>query len=351
MEHRRRQLQGGVEAACVVASQVADLNVALSLTTASFLGIDSVREVLQAAVTGVVNGAGYALLGIGFALILGVTGRFHLAFGTTYTFTAYIAAVGVGSWGLALLPALIVGLAASVVLGVACEALVYRPVAARAGETAALSVFVASLGLVIAGGNFIPKAWGNDTRPLDGFPDHVYRVHDVVFTRLDVTLVVVAASITAGLTVALDRSILGQQVKAVSANPEMAAVIGVNVRRIFLLVFAIASVIGGLAALFAGMRFAVRPSMGDTSVFYAFVVAFVAGASRAPWRVGLVGLLIGLIESLSTLWVTQSQSSLVVFGVLLVWLTYRVLPAAVRQLSGALAQPASRIQPQVRSRP
>jgi branched-subunit amino acid ABC-type transport system permease component len=99
------------------------------------------------------------------------------------------------------------------------------------------------------------------------------------------------------------------------------------------------------------MRFAVRPSMGDTSVFYAFVVAFVAGASRAPWRVGLVGLLIGLIESLSTLWVTQSQSSLVVFGVLLVWLTYRVLPAAVRQLSGALAQPTSRIQPQVRSRP
>jgi branched-chain amino acid transport system permease protein len=322
---------------------------ALSLAAAGFVGIDSVREVLQAAVTGVINGAGYALLGIGFALILGVTGRFHLAFGTTYTFTAYIAAVGVGSWGLALLPALTVGLAAGVVLGVTCEALVYRPVAARGGDAATLSVFVASLGLVIAGGNFIPEAWGNDTRPLEGFPDHVYRVSDVVFTRLDATLVVVATSIAAGLTVALNRSVLGQQIKAVSANPEMASVIGVNVRRIFLLVFAIASLIGGLAAVFAGMRFAVRPSMGDTSVFYAFVVAFVAGANRAPWLVGLVGLLIGLIESLSTLWVTQSQSSLAVFGLLLVWLTYRVLPTAVRQLSGALARPTpARMQPHVR---
>jgi branched-chain amino acid transport system permease protein len=315
--------------------------VPLSYAIASFVGIESVREVLQAAVTGVINGAGYALLGIGFALILGVTGRFHLAFGTTFTFTAYIAAVGVGSWGLALLPALIIGLTAGVVLGVACEALVYRPVAARGGDAPMLSVFVASLGLVIAGANFVPEAWGNDTRPLGGFPDHTYRIHDVVFTRLDVTLVVIAILIAGGLTVALNRSILGQQIKAVSANPEMASVIGVNVRRIFLLVFAIASLIGGIAAVFAGMRFAVRPSMGDTSVFYAFVVAFLAGVNRAPWLVGLVGLLIGLIESLSTLWVTQSQSSIVVFGLLLVWLTYRVLPTAIRQLSGGLARPSA----------
>jgi branched-chain amino acid transport system permease protein len=321
----------------------------MSSAIASFVGVDSAREVLQAAVTGVVNGAGYALLGIGFALILGVTGRFHLAFGTTYTFTAYIAAVGVGSWGLPLLPALIVGLGAGVVLGVACEALVYRPVAARGGEAATLSVFVASLGLVIAGGNFIPEVWGNDTRPLDGFPDHVYRVHDVVFTRLDVTLVVVAIVVAGALTATLNRSILGQQIKAVGANPEMAAVIGVDVRKIFLLVFAIASLVGGLAAVFAGMRFAVRPSMGDTSVFYAFVVAFVAGADRAPRLVGLVGLLIGLVESLSTLWVTQSQSSLAVFGLLLVWLTYRVLPEAVRQLSGALARSSpERVRPEAR---
>jgi branched-chain amino acid transport system permease protein len=122
----------------------------------------------------------------------------------------------------------------------------------------------------------------------------------------------------------------------------MAAVVGVNVRRIFLVVFAVGSLIGGVAAVFAGMRFAVRPSMGDTSVFYAFVVAFLAGPSRGPWLVGLVGLLIGLIESLSTLWVTQSQSSLVVFGLLLVWLTWRVLPTAIRQLSGALARPSPR---------
>jgi branched-chain amino acid transport system permease protein len=129
----------------------------------------------------------------------------------------------------------------------------------------------------------------------------------------------------------------------------MAAVIGVDVRKIFLLVFAVASLVGGLAAVFAGMRFAVRPSMGDTSVFYAFVVAFVAGADRAPRLVGLVGLLIGLVESLSTLWVTQSQSSLAVFGLLLVWLTYRVLPEAVRQLSAALARSSpERVRPEAR---
>jgi branched-chain amino acid transport system permease protein len=117
----------------------------------------------------------------------------------------------------------------------------------------------------------------------------------------------------------------------------MASAVGVSVGRIFLVVFALGSLIGGIAALFTGMRFAVTPTMGDTSVFYAFVVAFVAGATRPPWVVAAVGLLIGLVESLSTLWVSQTESSITVFGLLLVWLTIRVLPTAIRQLSGALS--------------
>jgi len=62
----------------------------------------------------------------------------------------------------------------------------------------------------------------------------------------------------------------------------MAQARGVDVRRVFLLVFAVGSLIGGIAALFNGMRFAAQPDMGNTPVFYAFVVAFVAGVERSP---------------------------------------------------------------------
>jgi branched-chain amino acid transport system permease protein len=308
-----------------------------ALTTA-FLGIDSLRAVGQAVVSGIVAGGGYALLGVAFALILGVTGRFHFAFAAIYTLTAYVTAVVLDAWGLPLLPAALVGLGLGVVLGVAVEALVYRPIAARAGENALLGVFVAALGLVIAGENLIRLVWGNNARNMGGFPDHTYTVAGLNVTLLEITLVLVAVAVAVSLTLLLDRTILGQQIKAVRGNPEMAQAVGVDVRRIFLIVFALGSLIGGIAALWAGMRFAASPDMGNTPVFYAFVVAFVAGVQRSPLVVAGVGFLIGMIESLSTLWVSDNLSALTVFGLLFVWLTVRVLPRAMRQLSGAMSR-------------
>ncbi|HMJ37740.1 MAG TPA: branched-chain amino acid ABC transporter permease [Baekduia sp.] len=305
---------------------------------ATFLGIGSLREVAQAIVSGVVAGSSYALLGVAFALVLGVTGRFHFAFAIVYTFTAYVSAVVLDKWGLPLLPACLFGLAVGVVLGATIEALVYRPLAARAGDNALLGVFVAALGLVIAGENFIRLVWGNNTRNMGGFPEHTYTIANVNFTLLEATLVVLALVIGVGLTVVLNRTILGQQIKAVRGNAEMAQAVGVDVRRIFLVVFAIGSLIGGIAAVFAGMRFAAAPDMGNTPVFYAFVVAFVAGVQRSPLVVVAVGFGIGVVESLSTLWVSDNLSALTVFGLLCVWLTVRVLPQALRQLSGAMSR-------------
>lgn len=313
----------------------------MSITIGALLGIDSVREVGQAVVSGLVNGASYGLLGVAFALILGVTGRFHFAFGIVYTFTAYVAAVVLQSWGLPLLPAALVGLAVGVVLGVAIEAIVYRPLAVRAGDNALLGVFVASLGLVIAGENLIRLLWGNNPRNLSGFPDHTYTVANLRFTLLEVTLVLVTGLVAAGLAAFLDRTVLGQQVRAVRVNPDMAKAVGVDVRRIFLIVFAVGSLIGGVAALLAGMRFSASPDMGNTPVFYAFVVAFVAGVERSPTVVAAAGVAIGLVESISTLWVSDNLSAISVFGLLILWLTVRVLPRALRQLSGAMVRPAA----------
>jgi branched-chain amino acid transport system permease protein len=310
----------------------------MSIILATFLGVGSLREVAQAIVSGVVAGSSYALLGVAFALVLGVTRRFHFAFAIVYTFTAYVSAVVLDKWGLPLLPACLFGLAVGVVLGAAIEALVYRPLAARAGDNAVLGVFVAALGLVIAGENLIRLVWGNNTRNMGGFPEHTYTIANVNFTLLEGTLVVLALVIGVGLTVVLNRTILGQQVKAVRGNPEMAQAVGVNVRRIFLVVFAIGSLVGGIAAVFAGMRFAAAPDMGNTPVFYAFVVAFVAGVQRSPLVVTAVGFGIGVVESLSTLWVSDNLSALTVFGLLCVWLTVRVLPQALRQLSGAMSR-------------
>jgi branched-subunit amino acid ABC-type transport system permease component len=305
---------------------------------AAVLGIDSFRELAQAVVTGIITGAAYGLLGAGLALILGVTGRFHFAVGSTYMVTAYLAAVATGIWGLPLIPAVLVGLAVATVFALVIEGVVYNPLAKRAGDGGLLPVFVASLGIVIITENLVRVIWGNNTRNLEGFPSHTYNLGNVTFTLLDVTLVVVTLVLLCGLSLLLARTVLGEQIRAVRGNPLMAQAVGVNVRRIFYLVFAIGTLVVGVAAIFSAMKFAVIPSMGNEPIFYAFVVAFVAGSQRTPLVVGLVGIAIGLAESVSTIWVSDNISALVVFGLLFVILAARSVPPGIKQLSGALSK-------------
>ena len=117
------------------------------------------REIFaQLTANGLFRGCSYGLLGAGFALILGVTGRFHFAYGFTYTLAAYLAFNfhARGTWagpfhnGVPFIVAAILGILCAALVGTGIERFVYRPIATRAGATALLAIFVAALGATIA---------------------------------------------------------------------------------------------------------------------------------------------------------------------------------------------------------
>jgi branched-chain amino acid transport system permease protein len=283
------------------------------------------HQLIQLTVNGVINGSAYALLGVGFALILGVTGRFHFAFAFTYTLTAFLAAVGATLWGLPVVPAVILGLLVGMAAGVAIESFVYRPLAARAGDDSLLVIFVAALGITIAGQSAITLMWGlsAQARTLEAFTVSTWHVGDVNFTNLDVLAVAVAWACILALTAFLGFTSNGRQIKAVRANPEMAQAVGIDSRAVYRRVFAIGSLLAGVAAILYTLKYAAVPEMGQRPVFYALVVAFLGGTGRAPWKVGLTGIGLGLIESWSGNWVSAQWSSMVVFAVLFIYLTWQ----------------------------
>jgi branched-subunit amino acid ABC-type transport system permease component len=297
------------------------------MVNATFLGIHSFREVAQLFANGVVNGAGYGLLGAAFALILGTTGRFHFALSLNYTLAAFLAAVLISESGWPFGAAAAVGLLIGVVSSVLCEAVVYRPLAWRAGVSTLLSVFVASLGIVIAGQNALQLQWGSTPLPLPGPSESTVHISSVVVSSFGVALLIAAIVMCGGLQGLLGRTGLGRQILAVRVNPLMASSVGVDVGRIFLVVFAIGGLLAGVAAIFQGLRFSATPTMGVTPVFYALVVAFVAGPARGPLVALVIGIGIGVIESESTIWLTAKLSSLVVFGLLLIYLSQTELRA------------------------
>jgi branched-chain amino acid transport system permease protein len=275
----------------------------------------------QLLVSGLVLGSVYALLAVSFGIIYATTETFHLAHSVVYTVAAYAAIVTVDSLGLPLAPAALAGLAAAVALGIAIETVCYRPMRRR--NATVLAIFLASLGLAIVGPNLIQIMFGPENRNLPGFPnDTITLSENITFTVLDLTSVVVCWTCVAALSLALRRTRYGRAITAVRTNQEMAMAVGIPVERIFAIVFAVGSLLVGVAALLFTMDRVAFPTMGLSPVLTGFIAVFLGGiGSTIGAAVG--GLTLGLITSLSGLWLSGDYSPAVVFGLLFILLLIR----------------------------
>ncbi|MDW5593041.1 branched-chain amino acid ABC transporter permease [Conexibacter stalactiti] len=287
------------------------------------------HNVLQLLANGAVLGAFYAAIGCSFSLILTVTGRFHMAWAMSFTVAAFLAASltenGVSFW-LALLAA---GIAAAGV-GVAIERLIYRPLLAAGGAaggaaSALLTVVVASLGIVIVGQNLISLFWAPDglgksianidVKPVD--------LGGIALTSLDITAFTINVAMIAALFLILRRTKLGRNIRATSVNADMARVVGIDTKRIFLIVFGIGSFIAGVAAVPYAAKTVAVPEMGFIPVLYALLVAFLGGFRNNPLQTAAVGFGIGILEAEASLLVDLQYTQLVVYSVLFIFAASR----------------------------
>jgi branched-subunit amino acid ABC-type transport system permease component len=305
---------------------------------AIFLGVHSVREVGQTIVDGIVNGSAYALLGIAWGLVYGVARRFHFALAFTYALAPFTASVLTANSGVAILPSVLVGLAVAVIFGMLIE-LGYEELTGRLGVAALLPIFVISLGITVAGTNALQLIWGVDTRTLTGFSAANISIGSVRLTAIELALVIIGLALSAASGALVAWTPFGRQLKAVRSNPDMAVAVGIKPNRVYLLVFAVATLLAGVAAIFDGLRFAVSADMGEQPLFYALVVSFLVGSARTPMLVWASGIFVGLVESVSTLWVSTHYSTVVVFVLLLVFVSWRSARVALgRYIDPVLAR-------------
>ena len=289
-------------------------------------------SVLQVTANGLINGSTYALLGVAFSLIIGVTGRFHIAFAATYTLAAFVAAWLTTFLGVPFWIALMAGGLAAAVAGAAIDRFVYLPILVRTGVNGLFMVFVASLGVSIVLRNAIALTTiENAATVVNGFANTGVDLGPVRISSLNVVTVVTSWVLIGLVSLLLSRTAVGRMIRAVRANWEMALCVGIEPATVTPIVFALGSFLGGVAGVFQAALTSAAPDMGGTPLLYALVVAFVAGLSSPPLVVAAVGLLLGLVESWTTLVLPTTWTALVVFAILFVF-------AALRPLRGGTAR-------------
>lgn len=289
------------------------------------LVLASLTGFIQYLVDGFINGSAYGLLGLSFGLIVAVTGRFHFAWAASYAIAGFFAAWLASEQGFSPVIAIIVSISGAILFSCLCEATLYRLIANRLGEQALLAIFVASFGLTIAVGNAITwivgTAAGSEVFPWIS-TDRV-TVGQIGFTKLDIVWVASVWGLGISTWALLKFTPLGRRIRAVQVNTGMSESVGIHPNRTYIVVFAIASLLGGWAAVLTAMKYAATPTMGLTPVFYAFVVAFAAGLGRSPIRIMIVGALLGMVEGGSAQFIDLNWQQVVVFAILLIYLIFK----------------------------
>lgn len=235
------------------------------------------------------------LVAAGLTLVFGVMDFINLAHGVQYMLGAYLGAAlaaATGSFWLGLLLALPAALAAGLLL----EVLVFRHLYARDHLSQVLATFGVILFLnegvkVVFGAAplqvAIPPLLEGGIEIMPGLQYPLYRVA-VLFAGL---------ATGALLWWLVERTRIGMLVRAGATNAPMVSALGVDINRLFLLVFAFGAMLAGFAGVLAGPIFSVEPGMGDNVLILAFVVIVIGGIGSIRGAF-VAALLVGLIDTL-----------------------------------------------------
>ena len=248
-------------------------------------------------VTGIALGAVYALLAIGLSLIFGMLTVVNFAHGAFYMVGAflgvYFLSLTANFWLSLVLTPLAVG-----ALGLLTERFLVRPLYGRGIDYPLLLTFGLSYVLIEA----MRVAFGIEGLP-STTPESLRGAVNLgigYFPKYRLFLIAATAVIVLALWLFIEKTRYGLIIRAGSRDPEIVRVLGVDVSKIWLMVFGIGTAIAGLSGILASPTRAVNPEMGIPILAESFVVTVVGGMGSLPGAV-VAGLLVGVVFSITAL--------------------------------------------------
>lgn len=268
-------------------------------------------------IIGIQLGSQYVMVALGLTLIFGILDISHFAHGHLYMLGAYLLYVlnvlaKVNYW--LALPLCMVALAMG---GIVVERLVYRPLR----DQPHINTFIAAIGLILFLETMVravqPKSL-SVPKPVD----KVLAAGGISIEAQRLIVIVGAALLVALLHLFIKRTRLGTAIEAVAQDREGAALVGINVNRISLLTFAIATALAAAAAVLMAPLAFIAPEMGSVLILKAFVIVVLGGLGSMQGAI-VGGYLLGILEAMAIAYVSSTYKDVFAFAVLIVILAVR----------------------------
>jgi branched-chain amino acid transport system permease protein len=256
---------------------------------------------IEVLVGGLLAGVMYSLVALGFVLIYKASSVFNFAQGSM-VFFAVLSFVGFMELGLPFWAALVVAIALMVVVGMATERFVLRPLVSQSEDT----LLMATIGLAFVVEGLAQLAWGVDVRRLDlGVRDEpIGWLADragVLISQLDITAGVVAGIMVVALALLFSRTKVGRGLRAVADDHAAALSIGIPLKHIWMLVWATAGIVALVAGMLWGARSGVQFALIGVAL-KALPVLIIGGFTSVPGVI-VAGLIVGAIEKITEVYI------------------------------------------------
>jgi branched-chain amino acid transport system permease protein len=277
-------------------------------------------DFLQNTLDGLTLGASYALLAVGFTLVFGVLRRANLSYGPAILFGAYCATWVYLKWSAGLLILAAVTIIGSIVAGTYVERLCFAPHRRGAAIAAMVASFALWMQLEQLATLVLPKHLYAFPALYEGPPLAL----GALTLRVESLIMLGAAVIVCGLLWwTLYRTRFGTAVRAVIDDASAAELAGIDVPRVFLLVFALSSAIGGLTGfLIVSSQEQVTPMLGMWSTLKGMLAMMLGGLGSLPGAI-VGGIALGLVEAHSQWYLGPQLRDFVAYLLLFVLLAIR----------------------------
>lgn len=275
-------------------------------------------EVLQLLVSGISQGCVYGLIALGFVLIYKATEMVNFAQGDLMMLGAFFAYTYINLFELPFYLALPATIATMAAIGAFTERVFVRPMI---GEPH-FSVLMLTIGLGFILRAIAGATWGNEPRSLDlPYAGGVIDLNGLIIGYENVVIVVGTALLCLVLFLFFRFTRLGIAMQAASQNQLAAFYVGIPVKRIYALVWAISAAISAVAGILVAPVSLIDPLMGFIGI-KAFAAAIVGGFGSLPGAI-VGGLLIGIVEQFAGLYLPTGFSDVSAYVILLIMLLVR----------------------------
>jgi branched-chain amino acid transport system permease protein len=284
---------------------------------------------LQQLFNGVMLGSTYAIVALGLTLVYGILQIPNFAHGHMYMLGAYICLFLMGVLGLGYWPALAAVAVIMAIGGIILERLAHTPLL----KQPPMASFISALGALIVLENGVIAIWGPQGQRISNPYPEIIEFLGVTMSVQRILVISITVALIILVQLFIKKTTLGSTIEAVAQNPEGAKLVGINVKWVSSLTFAISTALAALAACLVAPIFILSPSMGALLGMKAFVIVILGGLGSIPGAI-VGGLILGLIEALGGGYVSSAYKDVFGFGALVLILAVKPLGLFGKEVQG-----------------